>query len=119
MNYRGYKIEKSGFNFAVVTPNGERWAELTANRATAKKWIDAHLAEQRHTKVRNLNRQPDVYVRNEGSIFLFTPLTDKAREWLAEYAPDDAQYMGRSLVVEHRFAQDIAAGMIKDGLIVK
>lgn len=61
----------------------------------------------------------DVLVRSEGSIFLLTPMTDAAREWISNHIPEDAQYMGRSLVVEHRYVADIVAGMQSDGLIVK
>ena len=47
MQYKGYKIEKSGSNYAVKTPHGERWQELAANVKTAQKWIDADLIEKR------------------------------------------------------------------------
>jgi hypothetical protein len=46
MKYRDYTIKKSGFNYVVITPKGERWAEVAVNRATAKRWIDAHIAEK-------------------------------------------------------------------------
>lgn len=45
MKYRGYTIKKSGFNYVVITPKGEQWAEVAANRATAKRWIDARITE--------------------------------------------------------------------------
>lgn len=46
MKYRGFKIEKSGEVYIVRKPSGEKaWAEPAINRATAKRWIDAHLAE--------------------------------------------------------------------------
>jgi hypothetical protein len=111
MKYRDYRIEKFGDNYAVKTPSGEMWSELAVNRKTARRWIDAHIAEKAN--------QPDVFVRNEGSIFLLTPMSDAAREWIGEHIPEDAQYMGRALVVEHRYVEDIVAGMQSDGLIVK
>ena len=60
----------------------------------------------------------DVEVRNEGTIFLFRPLTEAAREWLAENVDEEAMYYGEFLVVEHRYADDLAQGMIDDGLEV-
>jgi hypothetical protein len=62
-------------------------------------------------------RQPDVLVRDEGTIFLFSPLTTRAREWIAEHV--DAQWFGDSLVVEHRYARALAAGMQQDDLILE
>jgi len=58
----------------------------------------------------------DVEVRNEGSIFLLTPLTSDARAWFSQHLPDDAQHFGAAVVVEHRYAPDILEGMTQDGL---
>ena len=60
----------------------------------------------------------DVHISDEGNIFLFQLLTDAARAWVAEHVPDDALYFGRSLVVEHHYAGDLAASMVADGLEV-
>lgn len=62
---------------------------------------------------------PDVTITNHGSIFLFDLLTPAAKDWVADNVPDDATYLGWSLVVEHRYASDLAAGMMADGLTVK
>jgi hypothetical protein len=44
--YRGYTILKSGNNYRVKDPAGfYAWSEPAVNIQTAKKWIDAHLAE--------------------------------------------------------------------------
>jgi hypothetical protein len=59
---------------------------------------------------------PDFTVRNEGTILLFYPLTDPAREWLKENVQDDAQWFGDALVVEHRYAGDLAMAMLAAGL---
>ncbi len=41
MKYRGYSIEKAGFNFYVNDPSGHRaFSEVPASVAIAKKWID-------------------------------------------------------------------------------
>jgi hypothetical protein len=62
--------------------------------------------------------EPDVTVRNEGTLFLFQPLTNAAKEWIDENVSDEAIWYGRSLVVEHRYAEDVALGMIESGLRV-
>lgn len=61
----------------------------------------------------------DFLARNEGSIWLFTPITDAAHAWVAEHIPDDAQTWGESIVVEHRYIGRIVQGAANDGLRVK
>ena len=61
---------------------------------------------------------PDVRVENHGTIFTFELVTEPARAWVAEHVPDDAQWLGGRLCVEHRYARDLAAGMQGDGLVV-
>ncbi len=61
----------------------------------------------------------DIQVQNHGSIFLFHPLSDLGRKWLHETAPEDAQFFGGSLAVEHRFAQDVAHFAQSEGLEVE
>ncbi len=63
------------------------------------------------------SRQPDVTVRNEGSIVLLTPQTDAGKEWTDEHIPQ-AMGFGPALVVEWRYADDIIEGMQRDGLEV-
>jgi hypothetical protein len=62
---------------------------------------------------------PDVLVANEGTVFLFNPLTSRAKEWIEEYVADDAQWFGTTLVVEHRFAWGLAQGMRDGGLVLE
>jgi len=61
----------------------------------------------------------DVQVSNEGSLFLFTPLTTAAREWINENVTGETTWFGNALVVEHRYAGDLAQGMAGDGLEVR
>lgn len=67
----------------------------------------------------------DIQVTREGgSLFLFYPLTDLGRSWLDENiynggSPEDVTTFGNALVVEHRYALDLAEGMINDGLVVR
>jgi hypothetical protein len=61
-------------------------------------------------------RRPDFYVVDEGTIWLFTPLTPLAFDFLAEHIQSDAQYFGPSLAVEHRFVYDLLVGLRKHSL---
>jgi hypothetical protein len=58
----------------------------------------------------------DFIVRDEGTIWLFTPLSESASEFLREHIQEDAQYFGTSLCCEHRFARDLLAGLREHGL---
>jgi hypothetical protein len=59
---------------------------------------------------------PDILVQNEGTVFLFCPLTSQAKEWVDEHVQPDAMWFGNALVVEHRFAWGLAQGMKDAGL---
>jgi hypothetical protein len=61
---------------------------------------------------------PDVLVRNEGTVFLFCPLTLRAKEWIDEHVQSDSQWFGNALVVEHRYAWGLAEGMKDEGLLL-
>ena len=61
-------------------------------------------------------RRIDFVVRDEGTIWLFTPLTPAALQFLSEHIQDDAQYFGDSLVVEHRHVEDLLLGLSEHGL---
>lgn len=61
----------------------------------------------------------DVEVENHGTIFLFRPMTSTAREWFdIHLVAPWTQWFGGAVAVEHRFAREIAAGMMDDGLEV-
>jgi hypothetical protein len=62
--------------------------------------------------------KPDVVIRFEGKIFLFTLLTLRARRWVHDSVSDDAQFFGDSLVVEDRYATSLATAMADDGLVI-
>ncbi len=62
---------------------------------------------------------PDVLVRNEGTVFLFCPLTERAKNWLEENVETEPwQWFGTVLVVEHRFAWGLGQGMQDAGLVL-
>ena len=69
-----------------------------------------------HGKSTAFRRQPDVLVANEGTVFLFNPLTARAKEWIEQNVQPDAQWFGTTLVVEHRYAWGLAQGM-KDAAV--
>jgi hypothetical protein len=62
---------------------------------------------------------PDLTVRNEGSIFLLRATSDAGHEWISEHIPEDAQTFCGSIVVEHRYIENIVAGAMADGLAVQ
>jgi hypothetical protein len=57
----------------------------------------------------------DFKVQNEGTIYLFRPLTDAAAAHIEEHVGDDAQFFGGALVVEHRYARDLAVQLTEEG----
>jgi hypothetical protein len=62
----------------------------------------------------------DVVVRNEGTVVMFTPLTREAKIFIKlKVDAEPYQFMGESLVVEHRFAESLIVGMQDDGLDVE
>ena len=61
-------------------------------------------------------RRIDFVVRDEGSIWLFTPLTPAALQFLSEHIQVDAQYFGDSPAVEQRYVYDLLVGLREHGL---
>lgn len=61
----------------------------------------------------------DVRVTGHGTIYLFDPLTARARDWIAENVSDESSWFAGALAVEHRYAADLAAGMVCDGLSLR
>lgn len=46
-------------------------------------------------------------IEDHDSIVLITPVGREAVDWIERTAPEDAQWWGRSLVVEPRYVQDV------------
>jgi hypothetical protein len=61
----------------------------------------------------------DVHVVNHGSLFAFELLTAEAREWVEQNVSEDAQFFAGALMVEPRYAMNLANGMMVDGLEVR
>ena len=62
---------------------------------------------------------PDLLVKDQGTLFLFCPLTLAAKQWITQHVSDEAQWFGNALVCEHRYAWGLAQGMIDSGLILQ
>ena len=63
---------------------------------------------------------PDVLVHNEGTVFVFCPLTPRAKEWVeANVETESYQWFGNTFVVEHRYAWGLAEGMKAEGLVLQ
>jgi hypothetical protein len=60
----------------------------------------------------------DFNIRNEGSVIVFTPLTKAADAFLERCDITDWQWMGPSLVVDHRPAVALVEAMQAEGLEV-
>lgn len=58
---------------------------------------------------------PDFTVRDEFSIFLLTPVSADAREWVEANLGDEITTWGDSVVVEHRYIQAIIDGLTSEG----
>lgn len=61
---------------------------------------------------------PDVKISNHGTVFAFELLTGPAYDWVTEHCADP-HFVGHTLVVEHRFARDLAQAILDAGLEVE
>ena len=64
---------------------------------------------------------PDFMFHQEhmSNVCLLTPISDAAREWTNEHIPDTAQWMGPSVAIEVRYADDILEGISDADLTVE
>jgi len=70
-------------------------------------------------------RRTDFTITDQGTIWMFVPLTQKALTWLTEevYSEDwqwfgAVRTVGGMLCVDHRYAADIAEHIIEEGFRV-
>lgn len=61
----------------------------------------------------------DIQIEDHGSIVLFTAWSDRAVDWLAENVSDSQSFWAGALAIAPRYANDIIAGAICDGLEVQ
>ena len=50
-------------------------------------------------------------INNQGTLILFTPLTDNAKQWWIDNVDPNCQTFGNAYCVEHRYANDIIEGI--------
>lgn len=61
----------------------------------------------------------DVQVEGSGTLFVFIPFTDEAKEWIEEHVSKEGfQPDWPKLYVEHRYMSDLVEGMREEGLKV-
>lgn len=58
-------------------------------------------------------------VSGHGNIYLVTPVDRLALQVLAARVPDDAQWFGRSLVVDQHYISEFVDGLREDGYTVR
>lgn len=75
---------------------------------------DRGLAQQREE-----SSPVDVQVSRQGTIVLFYPATPEGGAWLAENVAEDAQWFGRALAVDQRYAAALIEGLVEGGLAVR
>jgi hypothetical protein len=63
--------------------------------------------------------QIDFNLEGGGSIYTLLPLTAQAKEWVADNLPDEALRFGDAICIEHRYIDDILAGLLNDGLTLQ
>jgi len=52
------------------------------------------------------------------TIYLLTPYSKSACDWISRHIPDDAMWFGSSIVIEHRYCAALLAQIERDGLVV-
>ena len=63
--------------------------------------------------------KPDFLIENHGSIFLLSPQTDAGRAWIDENITREGfQPYWPTVVIEHRYVQELVEGIRNDGLVV-
>lgn len=65
-----------------------------------------------------VKHEMDVWMENHGSLVLFRPMSDAAREWMQNHTSNEAQWFGGALVVEPRYAFEFAEALMENGYVV-
>ena len=60
----------------------------------------------------------DFSIENHGSLYLVRPLTQQAKQWLRQSAPEEAQFMGSAMAVEPRYVEGVLEAAREEGLNV-
>jgi hypothetical protein len=75
-------------------------------------------ANNSHVLNGNARAQADFELLDEGSIWLLRPMTEAAREWVANSISQDSTEWCGGIVVEPRYIRDILDGIDDEGLTV-
>jgi len=59
----------------------------------------------------------DFELQDEGTIWIFDPISNAAKQWCYAKLPEDAPRWGKGYVVEHRYIEDIVNGAKRDKLM--
>lgn len=67
-----------------------------------------------------MSAEPDILARDEGTIWLLTPQSERAKQWFYDNIDADPhmRWGDDDVVIEHRFVRDIVEGAFGDGLTV-
>lgn len=77
------------------------------------------LRDQAHREDPCSDRPADVLVSDEGTLWMFWPLTDAAKAWFDERVESDpCQWLGPRLGVSHRYGPPIVEGLRRSGFRV-
>ena len=60
----------------------------------------------------------DVEITRHGGLFVFHLLTERASAWVEENVQTELSWVQGSFVVEHRYALNIAQGMLDSNLLL-
>jgi hypothetical protein len=61
----------------------------------------------------------DYLVSGGGSVYLIHPQNEQAKENLLAGAPEDAQFLGNALAVEHRYIGPLVEQLREEGWVVR
>lgn len=61
----------------------------------------------------------DFKINDQGTVVVFTPLTEAAKTFLERCDSEPWQYLGPSLVVDHRPARDLIGYIQQEGLTIR
>lgn len=73
-------------------------------------WLSGHIPM-------SIASQPDFTITGGGTLYLLRPVSDAAKEWVQLHIPEDAQWLGDAVAIEHRYIQAIVDGLEADGLV--
>jgi hypothetical protein len=63
-----------------------------------------------------MDTNADFRIENQGTVWMFTPLTDTAREFINDSVQTESfMWLGNSLCIDHRPARDFAGYLIGEG----